>query len=388
MLTFACGRTTHGDVDSGTDAPETLIVDADTDKLIDEGETGNVPSLWSPAHDMPTGRASHASAFVGGWALVAGGTVTNIGTDSVDAYDPEADSWKTTSPLTQPRYLACSTLLPSGTWFMAGGLLGSGYGAYAAGGAEAFDPATMTWNVLPAMNGKRYEHACAALPTGGVLASGGMTQAGPFVQTGSAEVFDPLQGWTSTGSLSSTRVGHTATTLGNGTVLVAGGATEAGVTTASAELYDAKTSSFVPTGSLSEHRAGHVAVLLGNGKLLVVGGGNQQILASAELYDAKTGKWLPAGSMTVPRGLMTATLLASGKVLVTGGYNETLADIASAELYDPATNSWSPAGTMASGRAGHAAVLLPSGKVLVTGGNSTGQQFPVDSAELFDESAL
>jgi hypothetical protein len=75
-------------------------------------------------------------------------------------------------------------------------------------------------------------------------------------------------------------------------------------------------------------------------------------------------------------------------VLVAGGYNEALAYIASAELYDPVTNSWSPAGTMGIGRTGHAAVLLPSGKVLVTGGGSTGQQFPTDSAELFDESSL
>jgi hypothetical protein len=124
---------------------------------------------------------------------------------------------------------------------------------------------------------------------------------------------------------------HKATLLQNGMVLVAGGIESNFDRSASAELYDPASGTWITTGSLNTARSSHTATLLQNGMVLVAGGiSPTSVTASAELYDPASGTWTATGSLNTARYLHTATLLQNGMVLVAGGYDN--GALASAEL--------------------------------------------------------
>jgi hypothetical protein len=227
------------------------------------------------------------------------------------------------------------------------------------------------------------------LTTGEVLITGGFDASSALdAPTASAELFDPMtQTFIATGSMHTARVFHTATllcdtsatTCGNPLVLVAGGEYGAPTSTivATAELFDPATGTFTSTGSLLAPREGHTATLLGNGKVLIAGGSNP----GAELFDPGTATFTATGSLNVPRGGHTATLLKNGKVLIAGGF-ENSGIIGEAELYDPTTGTFTATGSMVDPRSLHTATLLASGKVLIVGGGGANTFVP--PPEIYD----
>src|SRR3954469_17403186 len=152
--------------------------------------------------------------------------------------------------------------------------------------------------------------------------------------------------FTATGSMTTARAGHTATLLANGRVLITGGMTGSislNTATASAELYDPATGTFVPTGSMTTARRGHTATLLPDGWVLIAGGYGSpgtRALQSSELYDPDTGTFTAAGEM-LGSGSAGAVLLGNGNVLITGR--------PTAELYDPVTRVFTVTGAYAGG---------------------------------------
>jgi Bacterial Ig-like domain/Kelch motif len=184
------------------------------------------------------------------------------------------------------------------------------------------------------------------------------------------------------GNLQVGRRSHTATLLADGTVLLAGGFVQGTEVTDTAEIYDPLSETFRLLPSRMAHaRAGHTATRLGDGRVLLCGGwyevtlGQLATTATAELYDPDTETFLAVGDMTKARVDHAASLLTDGRVLVTGGSRldgDFLVDFADAEMYLPATKTFQahPA-SMTHTRATHGAVWLTPTRLLLAGGSDT-----------------
>jgi hypothetical protein len=232
-----------------------------------------------------------------------------------------------------------------------------------------------TFAVTGSLNTARYDHTATLLPSGQVLATGGLGVNGVYTSLASAERYDTKKGrWTVTGSMSVGRTGFTATLLANGQVLVAGGSDYKISCYATAELYNPATGQWTLTGSMSQPRCLQSATLLSNGNVLVSGGVNslydysRPTVSGAEIYNPNTGTWTPTGSLNTSRADTATSLLQNGKVLTAGGYNNTGNNnpntyLTSAEIYDPSTGQWSFTGSI-SGTVG-----LPATPVLLTNGD-------------------
>lgn len=356
--------------------------------------TASVPYSTSTLTVTPTTAQANATITVNGTSVVSGaasGSIAltpgdNLITLNITAHDGitiktytvtvnrNGLNFSSTGSLATGRSSHTAALLPSGKVLAVGGL-GSG-GALAS--AELYDPASGSWSATGALATARYLSTATLLANGKVLVAGGRNDINGYLA--SAELYDPATGsWSVTGSLNTARYVHTATLLANGKVLVVGGQNSSGYS-AAVELYDPATGTWSTTGTLSVGRYAHTATLLASGKLLVVGGYNGSSLATAELYDPATGAWSNAGTVATARQGHTTMRLPDGKVLIAGGTNVSTS-IASAELYDPTTGMWSATGSLIAGRYNATATLLPNGKVLITAGTNTSS---LASAELYN----
>jgi predicted secreted protein len=363
-----------------------------------------IDPIWTTTGSMVTAREGQtATLLASGMVLVAGGvgplSTGALGAlSSAELYDPESGTWNATGSLATARYGHVATLLPSGEVLVAGGFGGPSPGVWLAS-AELYDPGTGTWRATGSLVSNRSGATATLLPSGKVLVAGGRNYFFPaHVQRtlSSSELYDPVTGtWSATGLMAARREGHSATLLPSGNVLAAGGLVISQdrmgfIFTAivdSAELYDPVAATWSPTGSLATARYSDAVALLPSGKVLAAGGAHlstsgtfSEYIASAELYDPDAGTWSATGSLASARAGAGVALLQSGRVLVAGGSGSD-GILASAELYDPEALTWSSSDSMAMARLGPTATLLQSGMVLLAGGSGDGAV--LGSAELF-----
>jgi hypothetical protein len=349
---------------------------------------------WSHAASMSAERSYHsATRLPSGEVLVAGGNDSGGNTlATAELYDPATDSWRTTGPMTSPRYGQGALLLPDGVLVVGGARWSTSPSPVPAATAELYSPTAGTWSSAGSMTTARWGPSLTLLPSGVVLVAGGATGAG-LVGTSSAELYDPSSNsWSPTGSMAVGRAGHTATLLPSGKVLVAGGASAdpstGGTSLASAELYDPATGTFGPTGSLPGAVAFHRAVALPSGQVLATGGarisGALVRVTDASLYDPAAGTWSAVTSMRRARAEHGAALLLSGKVLVVAGGDQ--GSSAGGEVYDPAQGDWASTASVRDHGDSPGLVTLLDERVLVVGGLAwSGAWTCVDTADIFTE---
>jgi N-acetylneuraminic acid mutarotase len=219
-------------------------------------------SVWTERAAMSVPRSEHPAVVVEGEIVVAGGLVTaGLGrtsvTASVEAYDPESDSWRSLPDLPAPRHHLMAASV-EGRLFVIGGFAGSGFapvdeveelvegfweararmprpvGAGAAvvldglvyvvggapdGGLFRYDPDIDRWAELTAPQEFR-EHVAAVVLDGEIWALGGRRPGSIF---SSSEIYDPVTDtWRPGPSMSQARSGFGAT-VHEGSIYVAGG---------------------------------------------------------------------------------------------------------------------------------------------------------------------
>lgn len=190
-------------------------------------------------------------------------------------------------------------------------------------------------------------------------------------------------------SMNESRAAHTGTLIENGTILLAGGESETiGTLCQAGDVYDARDRSFYFTSTLlNERRAYHTATRWGqNGALLVGGWNGVRATASAEIYEGSSRSFVLAAPMSEQRDFRAAVRRADGRTLVTGGLRYVPAGVTystTAEILGIDGVWRTTASAPLRRRAGHTLTLLDDGTVLVVGGVAEGATSG-PSAEIYD----
>lgn len=273
--------------------------------------------------------------------------------------------------------------------------IGQPLGESVAASALLFDPLTNTFTATGRMHHARSHFHAVRLPSGEVLAVGGGGDeqesakkcagqyCGPFGKAlASAEVYDPKTGeWTEVASMTTPRFSFSLTALPSGKVIAVGGVNEQAEGFATSEIFDPISKTWSDGPPLATPRQHHTATLLGTGRVMVAGGKNPNVspLNTVQLFDPEGVSWKIARKFPTPRTLPGLATLESGRVLVVGGYDQT-ADgaiasepyIDEAEIYDDESKTWTTVGALTTGRFWHTMTVLTDGRILVAGGRGEG----------------
>jgi hypothetical protein len=116
---------------------------------------------------------------------------------SAELYDPQTDAWSAVAPMNLARTEHSATALPSGNVLVAGGgdcgsgvCLGFGGSGdcCAASSAEVYNPTANTWTFTPPVT-TGLRHTAILLPSGGVLVTGGSFEPIPMPNLNTAEIY-------------------------------------------------------------------------------------------------------------------------------------------------------------------------------------------------------
>src|SRR6266568_487550 len=338
-------------------ANASVVMLSDARILITGGDGANGP-LQSAEFFATDGTVSSAAAMnvahsrhfavtlTDGRVLVGGGISTGGGTtNAAEIYDPSADSWTQTNPMTEARANATAALLKDGRVLIAGG---DNSGA-PSNTIEIYDPSSGNFAFAGTLSFPRTQHAMAVLSDGGMLIVGGFDGTNALA---SSDIYDPSSGTISAGpSLTTARFAHSATTLLDGRVVVIGGAGQGSngtVDLASAEIFDPSTGTFADAGAvLATARQGHQAYLLPkNNNVLIVGGtSGGTAVAASELFTpqiSSSGVWTSSiaatgANVTARSAAVGSAMQQDGLLLAAGGNDASGNALANTELYAFAT---------------------------------------------------
>jgi N-acetylneuraminic acid mutarotase len=274
---------------------------------------------------MPFPRAWASAATVDGIIYVAGGYTivvpNSASTGTLQAYNPKTNSWTIKSPMPTPRMGAAAVAL-EGKLYVLGGFKTSGGNTdgYLAT-VEAYDPQTDTWTTKAPMPTARYGLAAAAVDSI-IYAMGG---AAPNVFLATVEAYDPsTNSWSARAAMPESREVSGAGVV-NGVIYAAGGSGTADYS--KLEAYDPKTNSWTTKSPMPSLRMG-VAVGQVGGLLYVAGGfdflgylgpgGTDLSFATVQAYDPTANDWEPESPMLTPRAY-AATAMAEDTLYVMGG---------------------------------------------------------------------
>ncbi|QDB80226.1 hypothetical protein FE251_13175 [Georgenia wutianyii] len=287
-----------------------------------------------------------------------------------------------------PRDIGCwSTAAPLPVEVLDAGGVAIGDAMYVVGGkgpdghsnrVYRYDAGPGTWTRVADRPGPAVENPAVTTADGRLLVLGGSTA--PFSGAVSAAwSYDPASNsWQALPALPTARGGATAQVVG-GQVYVAGGMTSNGASTAVVERLTLATGTWQTAPALSVARDNPGSAVVGD--TLYVFGGRTRLangqspsptLGSVEALTPSAGAWTPRASMPTARRTM-ATGVIDGRIVAAGG--EARPDglpFDAAEVYDPVADEWTALRRMPTARHGAAAAVIDGRLHVVGGGTSTG----------------
>jgi hypothetical protein len=340
-----------------------------------------VSNVWSRTGDLsdPDRRATSMVLLPSGKPMIIGSDYSN----TCEVYDPVSGQWSFDNSMMNARGHFSAVVLPTGKVLAIGGINLSGGNQST---CELYDPSEGAWAPSPCLRSKREAHTVTPLPiihtancSTNVLIVGGSSLTGALE---SCELYNYMdERVTTTGNLNIARSNHTAILLNSGSVLIAGGK-GSGTALNSCEIYDPRTETFTSTGDLTGSRFNHTATLLQDGESILVTGGmgsSGDYESSCEIFASNV--WNAGSNMNTRRAYHSAIFLLDGRILVAGGVNSS-GLIDSCEIWNPGVGNWITTGSLINARCYHTAVLLQSSKVLVIGGK--GSAGATASCEIYD----
>ncbi len=337
----------------------------------------SVVGQWSSITSWPI-LAIHVTLLPTGKVLAYGHDATD-NTTLGTIWDPNANSFQTTSFSGADLFCAGHGLLSDGRVFIAGGHNMQDY--FGIQNGTIFNPTTLAWSSVPAMSFARWYPTVTALPDGRMLVSSGAINCEGCNAT-VPEIYDPkANSWTqlSNAALNIPIYPHMFV-LPDGRVLNTG-SYELPVPTRALNI---STQSWT-TIDATVLDAGS-AVMYAPGKILKTGSSAnseppyKNSAATAYVIDMTQGSpaWRAVNPMALARTYHNSTVLPDGNVLITGGEGTTNpADqstaVYAAEMWSPATENFTTMASMQIARVYHStALLLPDGRVLVSGSGEFG----------------
>ncbi|MBK7780370.1 MAG: hypothetical protein IPJ58_06195 [Ardenticatenia bacterium] len=261
------------------------------------------------------------------------------------------------------------------------------------------------WRPGPSLRFARWAHAVIELPSGRLLAAGGVPDAGPSgfqIHSDRAETLDlSWVAWTEVAPMPAEhRWQQQALRLSSGGVMLVG-EHPAGSRTES-HVFDERDGRWSASANSPQRRrfAAELVALDADRVLYLAGydgASDGEAFASAEIYRISTNRWEATGSLAEARFGLRAVLLTAGplagRVLACGGvvYDGRapggLATRASCEVYDPTSGVWSAGPAMGAARSFFTLTTLADGRLLAVGGRRSAAP-NLASGEVFDPQAL
>jgi N-acetylneuraminic acid mutarotase len=201
---------------------------------------------WKALAPMPTKRGAAVAAAVGGKVYVIGGASTHPGSaetnvhparphralDTVEEYDPAANSWRGRSPMPTARNHAGVGVV-GGKIYVIGGRLGAAFISVASNTdvVEEYDPATDQWGTVRARMPTARSAVAYGVYGGRVYVAGGEFQDSRMMAAfRELEAFDPAANqWSILPTMPIPRHGLAGAVIGNRFHLVSGDIQSAGI---------------------------------------------------------------------------------------------------------------------------------------------------------------
>lgn len=296
MPATSAGGSGSGGGAGGADAGDTGSTSSSTSGP--QGPTGT--PVEEDRSELPTVRQEHGAAALNGEVYVLGG-FTPDASSSVQAYDPENDSWRDVADFPAVFHHP-NVAVVGGTIYVAGFHLGSSLGD-ADGRVFAYDPAADAWVPRTSMPvGTERGASCVATLDDDIYVFGGASD----VTLPDASVYDTVADeWTPLPPMPALREHCVAAGIDGKIYIVSGRANNIQGIQVESWVYDPAGQTYDERSAMPTPRAGAAGATL-SGRIFVFGGeGNPDdpdgIFHDIEVFDPATNSWEELPDMTIPR---------------------------------------------------------------------------------------